>query len=375
MKITRVETFNVGWQWGQNEWQRRSAWVRIHTDSGLYGLGEASPMEHGIASLEIIRHPLESLLLGADPLDISVLREKMFHRAIKVGPDGALAGALAAIDIALWDLKGKITNQPIYKLLGGAWATQLPWYASVGNHSKRTVDQTLRNLESILPHKPHGFKIRWDGDKNARDFDIPGDIAKARAVRKLVGDAFPLAFDANNGYSIHGAIRVGRVLEELGYLWFEEPVQHYHIDAMGQVAKALDIAVAAGEQEYTLQGVQRLIDAGVDIVQPDIIKTGGFTGLLEMAALAKSAGIDFVPHQTQPSVGHVANMHFIAALAHNHHPIEFADQPKPDGSGVQNVVFKNPVRPKDGFFTLPTGPGLGLELNEEELQKRYVEWK
>jgi L-alanine-DL-glutamate epimerase-like enolase superfamily enzyme len=144
---------------------------------------------------------------------------------------------------------------------------------------------------------------------------------------------------------------------------------------MGQVAQALDIAVAAGEQEYTLQGIGRLIDAGVDIVQPDIIKTGGFTGLLEMAALAKSRGIDFVPHQTQPSVGHVANMHFIAALAHNHHPIEFAEKPNPDGSGPQNVVFKNPVRPKEGYFTLPTGPGLGLELDEEELRKRLVEWK
>ena len=106
----------------------------------------------------------------------------------------------------------------------------------------------------------------------------------------LVGEGFPLAFDANNGYSVQGAIRVGRVLEELGYVWFEEPVQHYHTDSFAKVVAALDIAVSAGEQEYTLQGIKRLIEAGIDIVQPDIVKTGGFTGLSDMAALARAYG-------------------------------------------------------------------------------------
>jgi L-alanine-DL-glutamate epimerase-like enolase superfamily enzyme len=154
-------------------------------------------------------------------------------------------------------------------------------------------------------------KIRFDADKTARDVDLAGDIAKARAVRKLVGDGFPLAFDSNNGYSVQGAIRVGRALEELGYVWFEEPVQHYHVESFAKVADALDIAVSAGEQEYTLQGIKRLIEAGVDIVQPDIVKTGGFTGLGDMAALARAYGVDLVPHQTQPSIGHTANLHFV----------------------------------------------------------------
>ncbi len=149
-------------------------------------------------------------------------------------------------------------------------------------------DAVCRAVEGWLRIEPAMVKIRWDGDKTVRDADVAGDIAKARAVRKLVGDAFPLAFDANNGYSVQAAIRVGRALEELGYLWFEEPVQHYHTASFEQVCRALDIAVAAGEQEYTLQGVKRLIDAGVRIVQPDIVKTGGFTGLSDMAALARA---------------------------------------------------------------------------------------
>lgn len=365
MQIVKVKAFHVAWDGGG-----KSAWTRLWTDSGEYGLGEASPMNNGNASLEIIASAFAPQLLGADPLDHRVLHDRLLHHHIKLGPEGAFAGALAAIDIALWDLKGKILQQPIYKLLGGAWRTELPFYASVGNNAGRTVDETCRVVEQWMAHQPTQVKIRFDGDRTTRDLDIPGDIAKARAVRKLVGAEFPLAFDANNNYSVQGAIRVGRVLEELGYIWFEEPVQHYHMESFAKVAAALDIAVAAGEQEYTLQGVQRLVEAGVDIVQPDIVKTGGFTGLSDMAALARAYGVDFVPHQTQPTVGHTANLHFVAALAHAHHPCEYND-----ASGRQNPVFAQPVRPVNGKFTLTDAPGLGLELIEDELQKRLIPWR
>ncbi len=136
--------------------------------------------------------------------------------------------------------------------------TALPFYASIGGNGERSVDEVLRVVEARLKDKPAAVKIRFDNDRTKPDIDIPGDIAKARAVRRLVGDGFPLAFDANNGYSVGGAIRVGRVLEELGYWWFEEPVQHYHVKAMGEVAQRLDITVSAGEQTYTLPGLADL---------------------------------------------------------------------------------------------------------------------
>jgi L-alanine-DL-glutamate epimerase-like enolase superfamily enzyme len=365
MKITAVEAFHVDWGGGRN----RSAWVRIRTDAGVDGLGEASPMVHGNASLEIIASAFTPMLLGADPLQPRIIQDRLFHEHIKVGPEGAYAGALAAIDIALWDLRGKALGQPVWKLLGGAWRRELPFYASIGGNGQRTVDQVCRVVEEWLKIGPAQVKIRFDADKTARDVDLPGDIAKARAVRKLVGDDFPLAFDSNNGYSVQGAIRVGRALEELGYVWFEEPVQHYHVESFAKVAAALDIAVSAGEQEYTLQGIKRLIEAGVDIVQPDIVKTGGFTGLGDMAALARAYGVDLVPHQTQPSIGHTANLHFVASLTHSHHPAEY-NGPR----DVQDVVFKTPVRPVNGKFVLSDAPGLGLEIDEGQLEKRTIRW-
>src|SRR5882724_10544777 len=310
MKISDIEVFQIAWTL-QDKPSQRSAFVRVHTDDGLSGIGEASPMLGGIASLGIVARDIAPVLIGKDPLDHAVLLDTALHTFVKLGPEGALTGALAALDIALWDLKGKLFNQPIYKLIGGAWQTALPFYASIGGNGVRSVDEVVHVVEVRLKDSPAAVKIRFDNDRTRLDGDIPGDIAKARAVRRLVGDGFPLAFDANNGYSIGGAMRVGHALEELGYWWFEEPVQHYQVKAMGEVAQRLDITVSAGEQTYTLSALADLIEARVRMVQPDIVKMGGITGLMRCVALAHAHGVELVPHQTQPTIGHMANLHLV----------------------------------------------------------------
>jgi L-alanine-DL-glutamate epimerase-like enolase superfamily enzyme len=363
-RIASVEAFQVTWRPGDPP-GRRTAFVRVRSEGGLTGYGEASPMMGGEHSLLVVRDFSESLK-GLDPFDQAVIFDRLLHRYIKLGPEGAVTGALAALDIALWDLKGKALGLPIYKLLGGAWRTKLPFYASIGGNAKRSVDEVLRTVEARWKTEgPAAIKIRWDGDRTRQDYDIPGDIAKAKAVRDLVGDDFPLAFDANNQYSVGGAIRVGRALEELGYIWFEEPVQHYDVRAMGEVAQRLDITVAAGEQTYTTQALVDLINAGVRMVQPDIVKMGGITGLMQCAAICFAHGVELVPHQTQPSIGHVANLHVLATLMHNTKPAEFAD---PDTR--MHAGFENPIVPEDGHFALPEGPGLGLRVREEEIERR-----
>ena len=364
MKITEVEAFQISWSANDPPTQR-SAFVRIRTDDGLTGIGEASPMQGGLASLGIVSRDIAPRLLGQDPLDHAVLLDRAMHTLIKLGPEGALSGALAALDIAMWDLKGKATKLPIYKLIGGAWRTALPFYASIGGNGERAADEVIREVERRLKDQPMAIKIRFDNDRTVLDADIPGDIAKAQAVRRLVGDGFPLAFDANNGYTVGGAIRVGRALEELGYWWFEEPVQHYHPRAIGQVARALDITVSAGEQTYTLPGLNDLISAGVRMVQPDIVKMGGVTGLLRCSAVAHAHGVELVPHQTQPMVGHMANLHIMASLQQSAKPAEWNDP-----SSRTHPLFENPPVPTSGLFNIPDEPGLGLRINEKELEKR-----
>lgn len=367
MTIKSITAFQIDWG-SADKPGPRGAFVRIETEDGLFGLGEASPMEGGVASLGIIARHMAPFLIGKDALDHAVLLDTLLHKLVKLGPEGAVTGALAALDIAFWDLKGKRLGLPVHKLLGGAWRTQLTCYASIGGNARRSVDDVVAVVQRrVAKEKPAAVKIRWDGDRTRQDVDIPGDIAKARAVRKALGDDFVLGFDANNGYSIGGAMRVGRVLEDLGYTWFEEPVQHYHVAAMGEVAQRLDITVSAGEQTYTLQALKDLIEAGVRMVQPDIVKMGGITGMMQCAALAHAHGVEFVPHQTQPSIGHLANLHLLATVMHLGKPVELADNWERAGS-----VFSNPGGPVGGLFTVPTAPGLGMEFDEAELQRRSI---
>jgi len=370
MKITKVDTFQIEWGTpGVPRMGTRSAFVRIETEDGQYGLGEASPMQGGIASLVIIANDMAPFLVGKDALDHAVLIDTLFHKCIKLGPEGVTTAALAALDIALWDLKGKLLGQPVHKLLGGAWRTSLTCYSSVGGNAWRTVDEVVDVvMRRVEKEKPAAVKIRWDGDRTKQDVDIPGDIAKAKAVRKALGDDFVLGFDANNGYSVGGAMRVGRALEDLGYTWFEEPVQHYHVAAMGEVAQRLDITVSAGEQTYTLQGLKDLINAGVRMVQPDIVKMGGITGMMQCAAIAHAHGVELVPHQTQPSVAHLANIHVLSTIMHLSKPVELADGWARAGS----VFRKNPSEPVNGRFELPTTPGLGTEFDEAEMKRRAI---
>lgn len=327
------------------------------------GLGEASPMFDGLSSLQIIANHLAPELIGANPLDISVLQESLFHKMIKLGPDGALAAALAAVDIALWDLKGKRFGSPVHQLLGGAWRKRLPFYTSFGHTADMTPEAIVSGVqERLAAEKTDMAKLRISRSRLTRDFDIDGDIAKAKALRAAVGDGFKLAFDGNNGYSIGGAIRVGRALEELGYIWFEEPLQHYHEAALETVTRRLDIPIAAGEQTYTLAGFTRLIAAGVTILQPDVVKMGGITGVNQVMTLARAHGVDVAQHQTQPTVGQTACLHLAATQPHGWAPLEFND-----ASNHQTQLFKTVPKPAGGHFELPQQPGLGLEIDEEAL--------
>ena len=155
MKIERVEAFQIQWQ-PQDKPEQRSAFVRVWADDGRVGIGEASPMQGGLASLGMLVHNISPIVVGADPLDHAVLQDRLLHRLVKLGPEGALTGALAALDIALWDLKGKLLGQPIYKLMGGAWKTSLPFYASIGGNGVRTVEEVCRVVETAAARQAGG---------------------------------------------------------------------------------------------------------------------------------------------------------------------------------------------------------------------------
>ena len=342
----------------------RPVLVRVYTDEGVMGIGECSPM-NATVNAHFVNTALKPLLVGENPLEIDKLWNKMTFRTYKLGVQGVQPEAIAGVDIALWDILGKVTGLPICILLGGCYREKVLMYASIGGGSSMTPGEMAKRVESYLDKGFKAIKIRMDWGVARRDADPAKDLEMFRQVKAITGDDIPLSFDANNGYSISTAIQQGRKFEELGIYHYEEPVAQYDYAGIAEVADALDVPVSAGEHEYTRWQFRDLIEqAKVDIIQPDVVKCAGISEMYKIAVLGSVYNKHFVPHQTQPTIGTAANVHVCAALAHANRPQEYTGQdPRLD------ALFKEPLIFEDGYIHVPQKPGLGLELDEEKLRE------
>lgn len=342
----------------------RPVLVRVYTDEGVMGIGECSPMNANV-NAHFVNTALKPLLMGENPLEIDKLWNKMTFRTYKLGVQGVQPEAIAGVDIALWDILGKVAGLPICVLLGGCYRKKVLMYASIGGGSGMTPGEMGKRVESYLDKGFKAIKIRMDWGVARRDADPAKDLEMFRQVKAITGDDIPLSFDANNGYSISTAIQQGRKFEELGIYHYEEPVAQYDYAGIAEVADALDVPVSAGEHEYTRWQFRDLIEqAKVDIIQPDVVKCAGISEMYKIAVLGSVYNKHFVPHQTQPTIGTAANVHVCAALADANRPQEYTGQdPRLD------ALFKEPLMFEDGYIHVPQKPGLGLELDEKKLNE------
>jgi len=361
LKITDVETWvlNCG-----------SLFILVRTDQGITGYGESSPMNvRAIASM--VNEAMNPLVIGQNPLDYDRLWESMYFRTYKLGVMGAQAEAIAGIDIALWDILGKVTGQSISQLLGGRRRDRVRMYASIGGGAESTPAEMAGRAAKAVEEGLTMVKMRMDWTARRTDINPSHDWAVLSETRKAIGDKVELGFDPNNGFSVPTAITLGRRgQDELGLIHYEEPVAQYDYAGIAQVVAALDVAVAAGEQEYTRWQFRDLIaQSNVDIVQPDLVKCAGITEGVRIAALASTHNRILVPHQTQPSIGTAANLHFTACFAREERAQEYDINSK---RAILNRVIHPPLEQKDGYLAVPDGPGLGIEVDEKELRKLRV---
>ena len=340
--------------------------VKVTTDQGVVGWGEGKAPVAPEATREIVHHVLRPVLLGADPTNVEVLWERMYSLMRMRGhTTGFLLEAISGVDIALWDILGKVTGLPVCQLLGGCYRDKVLMYASIGGGDEKTPDQMVRDVERFLKLGFKAVKIRMHWWANRLDANPEKDYQMFKAVRKLVGEGFPLSFDVNNGYSVPTAIMQGKRFQELGIYHYEEPVPQYDYAGIAQVADALEVPVSAGEQEYTRWQFRDLItQARVDIVQPDVVKCNGITEIKKIAVLAETYNKHFVPHQTQPTIGTAANLHVVASIQSATRPQEFTGQ-RPE----LDALFKEPLVLQDGYIHVPQKPGLGLELIQSKLEE------
>lgn len=351
--------------------QRAATIVEVVTDEGLSGWGEA--LCQGLQPPEIaaaaISSALRPLLIGSDPAQPEVLWHRMYNQTRDYGLKGAVIGAISAIDIALWDLHGKALGRPIHALLGGAFRTRVQPYAtgfyriSGRGEGKRLAAEAQRHYES-------GFRAM----KIKLGFGVDDDVRVMQEIGAALGDApVTLMIDTNHAYGVADAIRLGRALERYQLRWYEEPVTQEDLAGYREVRQAVGCPVAGGENEFTLFGFRDLVGArAVDIVQPDIAAAGGFTACRHITAIAHANGVAVNPHVWGSAIGQAASLHLIAALPdanpslHATQPIFEYDQ---SSHPFRRQLVREPIEHTDGWVEVPTGPGLGIDVDRRMLEQ------
>jgi D-galactarolactone cycloisomerase len=350
---------------------RGATLVEVQTDEGVTGWGEA--LCQGLQPPEIaaaaIHHSLKNLLVGEDPLQPEVLWHRMYHYTRDYGQKGAVVGAISGIDIALWDICGKVRREPVAKLLGGMFRTRVQAYAT-GFYRIKGHGEAPRLTREFETHAANGFQAL----KIKLGFGLDDDRAVMQQIKKI-HKGEEVMIDVNHAYSVADAIRLGRELEAMGWRlrWYEEPVVQEDLDGYAEVRRALATPIAGGENEYTLFGFKELLGRrAIDIAQPDICIAGGFTGCRHIVALAHAHGVQVNPHVWASAVGQAASLQLIAAIPVANHSLfpkdillEFDTSSHP----FRNELTDTPLRQKEGWVEIPQKPGLGIDVNRKILEK------
>ncbi len=326
--------------------------VQIKTDEGIEGLG----MSEAIGTRQVIERTLKPLLLGRDPLAHERLWEEMFWTVRSYGRKGLALCALSAIDIALWDLKGKVFNVPLYQLLG-PYTDTVPVYGS-GGWTHLSEDELVQEQLSFVEQGFPRVKMKVGKDFGQAEDE---DVRRVAAVRRALGDAVTLYLDANGGYRAKQAVMMARRFEPYTIAWFEEPVHADDLAGLAEVRRAGVLPVATGEHEYTKFGFKELLtQEAVDIVQPDVARVGGVTEWLKIAHLAAAFNLPVAPHAVS-----LVHLH-LACCTPNLQVVEIL--------GVQQAAdriwYTEIPEPVDGRWSpFSDRPGLGLTLNQDAVAR------
>ncbi|SOE49037.1 mandelate racemase/muconate lactonizing enzyme family protein [plant metagenome] len=364
--VERPFTSSRGWLYKT----RGSCIVEIETQDGVVGWGECyGPSQVARAFIESQYAPR---LIGRDAFDVEVIWEDLYNRIKDYGSKGMSISALSGIDIALWDIIGKVCGKPVHKLIGGAYRTEVQAYAT-GLYfidMDRLIEEAVEEAQGYAAEGFTAVKMKIGlGSPKL-------DIERVAAVRRAVGDDVRLMVDANHCFTVPQAIRLGRELEQLNVEWFEEPISPEDVDGYVEVTRALDMAVAGGENEFTRWGFRDLVSRkAMDIIQPDVCAAGGISECRKIATLAAAHGVECVPHAWGSAIGLAATLHFLAALPDqppSYRPmpplLEFEQCENP----FRDFLSAEPIVQTGGVVRIPTGAGLGIEVRREVLDKYRV---
>lgn len=372
MKISRIEAYVVEqrldrpFYFSQFEFQTRQiCLVKVLAEDGTYGWGEGyGPATVVKAGIEF----LAPLVSGEDPLQVEAIWSKMHLRSLDYARRGVLVAAISAIDIALWDLRGKLLGQPVSVLLGGRRREQVRVYAT-GLYFTETDDQLGALVEEAQRYAAQGFSAI----KMKVGLGVETDLRHARAVRQAIGADIELMVDANHAYSLSEALSFARQIEPLGISFFEEPLSPEDYDGYRELRQRTSIAIAGGECEYLLAGFRQLLSQRcVDIAQPDICGAGGLTEVKRIAALASAFQINIIPHSWGTGIAFAAGLHLVSALdlapGRMRMPEALLEMDRSE-SALRDTLTRPQFKQEGGRVAVPTAPGLGVDVDPESLAR------
>lgn len=386
MKIEKIETYILKVPLGSQRFfssqcvfpERNSLLVKVITDEGIHGWGEGGQYGPAEPVKAVIDSVLSSMLIGKNPLDKGVLWHEMYNNTRDFGQKGSYIEAISAIDIALWDICGKIFGTSIGIMMGGVKRTHLETYATgcyYRGDKYLDLDYTLKALqEEAEGYVKLGFKLL---KIKVGLLSLKDDVRRIEAIRSEVGDDIGIMVDCNHAYNGYTATKMGRHLEEIGAIFMEEPVPPEDKDGYRMVRSKLDIAIAGGEAEYTLYGFKELICGGcVDIAQPDITVMGGLTEFQNVLALATAFGVNTIPHVWGSGIAFAAALGALSTLPlfpHTANPVAMQNEPSVEYdrnfNPLRDELLINNIRFEDGKVKVPDGSGLGVDVNMEVLRK------
>lgn len=381
MKITDVRTFLYRAS-GANRRYGPILFVRVDTDAGIFGWGEGSTWAGGAALIaDFGLRQVRDMLIGRDPAEIEAIWHDIYRRYTYMGSRGMPTQVLSAIDIALWDIKGKALDRPIYDLLGGKVRKTVPVYANAWWVDGKTepqayADAALRTVES--GHRSLKFDPflemaeafpNYVGGEITPDHESAG-IARVAAVRDAVGPNVHILIDAHGQYDVPSAIRIADRLAELDVAWLEEPVPPESHDALRQVRENTAVPICVGERLFTRFDFAPILERRLaDFVMPDVCWTGGISELRRIGALAEAHYVPLSPHNAAGPIQIAAGAH-VGLTTPNFYRLEHAMGWIP----VYNAPLREPLGFERDFLTVSDRPGLGIEVDEDYLERhRYTE--
>jgi galactonate dehydratase len=363
MKVTDIRTFIC------HAYRTNWVFVKVLTDAGIYGVGEAT-LEMRERTVETAIRELERYLVGRDPHDVEAFWHDAYRDAYwRGGP--VLMSALASVEMALWDIKGKDLGVPVYKLLGGKVREHVPCYANGWFAPAKTPEEFAAKARVAADAGYQGLK--WDPFGAAyRTLDreeFRAAMGCVAAVKEAVGDRVEVIIEGHGRFDVPAAVRIGRALAEYDVLWFEEPIPPDNKEGLAEVRRRVEVPIAAGERVYSRWDFREFFRLGcADYIQPDVSHAGGLMELRKIAATAESHHIPVCPHNPSGPVANAATLQ-IAACTPNFYLLETmaGDVPYRREVSTERVHFS------DGLMKIPDAPGLGIDIDEEAIARHPYE--